>query len=244
MNTQTQTQKPVDISDIKPGDVFSEESHYVYQGSKNTGVNAQGDIQVTYQFKHLESKKTINLDAQYVKNLLTTADQYSEEIEVGLEDKYWTAKQLDEAKAKGTLEANSALREGDVKLKGIRNLWADIHTTKVFSVCFDKKGKALTKKAYNAARDKQVQEALTLLSSGTVPMADVIKSVQDNPVVPIEKGEERILRGYKVQFASTNGYYDVIDMDKDDDGKGSNLRKVNINEIKWLVIDGIRYIVE
>ena len=33
-------------------------------------------------------------------------------------------------------------------------------------------------------------------------------------------------------------------MDIEDDGKGSNIRKVNITEIKWLVVGGIKYIVE
>ena len=245
MNTQTQTQKlEVKLNEIQVGDVFSEESHYVYLGKKNTGVDNNGNIQATYQFKHLESQKTVNLDERYVAKLLQTADQYEKEEEVGREDKLWTPKQLEEAKKKGTLAADSTVREGDVRVKGIKNLWADIHTTKVFSVCFDKKGKELSKKAYNAAREKQIQDTLVLISSGKVTLEDAIKAIQDNPIVPVEKGEERILRGYKVQFASNNGFYDVVDMDLEDDGKGSNLRKVNINEIKWLVIDGVKYTVE
>ena len=75
-------------------------------------------------------------------------------------------------------------------------------------------------------------------------MEDAFKQIQETPILSIEKGDERVLRGYKVQFASTNGFYDVVDMDITDDGKGANLRKVNINEIKWLVVDGIRYVVE
>ena len=155
MRTQTQTQtqeqvkKPLNLDEIQVGDVFSEESHYVYLGQENG----------KRQFKHLESGQKVNLDDRYVSELLQTADQFTEEVEVGVEDKHWTQKQIDEAKKKGLLEADSAIREGDVKLKGIRSLWTDIHSTQVFSVCFNKKGKELTKKAYNAAKDKQIQEA-------------------------------------------------------------------------------------
>ena len=238
MSTQTQTQTQVEkrvlnINEMEVGDVFSEESHYVYLGKKDKA----------YQFKHLESKQVVNLDEKYVTELLQTADQFEEEVEVGREDKHWTQKQIDEAKKKGQLESDTTVREGDLKLKGIRSLWADIHTTKVFSVCFDKKGKELTKKAYNAAKDKQIQEALAQISTGKLTLEDAFKLIQENPVLQVEKGDERVLRGYKVQFASTNGFYDVVDMDIEDDGKGSNLRKVNINEIKWLVLDGVKYVV-
>ncbi len=247
MNTQTQVQTQknlVKITEIEVGDVFSEESHYVFMGSKNVGLDNQNNPISTYQFKHLESNKVINLDSKYVSELLTTADQYSEEITVGREDKFWTQKQIDDAKKKSQLEADTTIREGDIKLKGIRNLWADIHTTKVYSVCFDKKGKELTKKAFNALKDKQIQDALVNISSGKVTLEEAFKQIQETPILSVEKGDERVLRGYKVQFSSTNGFYDVIDMDLPDDGKGSNIRKVNINEIKWLVVDGIKYVVD
>jgi hypothetical protein len=234
MSTQTQvTKKPINLSEIEVGDVFSEESHYVYLGKTNN----------THDFKHLESGQVVHLDDAYVSELFQTADQFHEEVEVGVEDKFWTQKQIDDAKKKGTLEDDSQIREGDIKLKGIRNLWAEIHSTRVFSVCFNKKGKELTKKALNAAKAKQIEDALASVGTGKITLEDAFKLVQENPVFPIEKGEERVLRGYKVQFTSTNGFYDVIDMDVNDDGKGANVRKVNINEINWLVVDGIKYTV-
>jgi len=234
MNTQTEVvKKPINLNEIETGDVFSEESHYVYLGQENG----------KRQFKHLESGQKVNLDDRYVAELLQTADQYTEEVEVGVEDKHWTQKQIDEAKKKGLLEIDSTVREGDVKLKGIRSLWTDIHSTQVFSVCFNKKGKELTKKAYNAAKEAQIAHALTNISSGKVTLEEAFKEIQENPIFSTEKGEERVLRGYKVQFSSANGFYDVIDMDIEDDGKGSNLRKVNINEINWLVVRGVKYIV-
>lgn len=226
--------KPLNFAEINVGDVFSEESHYVYLGSKNQ----------QHQFKHLESNQVVNLDAKYVTELLKTADQYEEEVEVGVEDKTWTQKQIDEAKKKGTLEADSTVRDGDLKLKGIRSIWSDIHTTEVFSVCFNKKGKALTKKAYNALIDKQIQDALAETGTRKVTLEDVFRKVINNPINQVEAPVERVLRGYKVQFSSVSGFYDVVDMDIEDDGKGSNLRKVNITEIKWLVVAGVKYVVE
>ena len=53
--------------------------------------------------------------------------------------------------------------------------------------------------------------------------------------------EERILKGYKTQFKSINGLYDVIDLDITD---GNGKRQVNINTIKWLIFDDVKYIVE
>lgn len=235
MNTQTKetVKKPLNLNEIEVGDVFSEESHYIYLGEENG----------RRQFKHLESGQKVNLDDRYVSELLQTADQFTEDVEVGVEDKHWTQKQIEDAKTKGLLEADSLVREGDVKLKGIRSLWTDIHSTKVFSVCFNKKGKELTKKAFNTAKEKQIQEALANISSGKVTLEEAFKQIQETPIFPVEKGEERVLRGYKVQFSSANGFYDVIDMDIEDDGKNSNLRKVNINEINWLVVDGVKYVV-
>lgn len=229
----TQTKKTINTSEINAGDVFSEESHYVFLGLENG----------KHKFKHLESNQIVYLDTKYVSDLLQTADQYDEEIEVGVEDKFWTAKQIEEGKKKGTIEADSPLRDGDLKLKGIRSIWSDIHTTQVWSVCFNKKGKELTKKALTAAKEKQIQEALEAIVAKKQTLEEAFKSIQENPIFPVEAGDERILRGYKVQFVSNNGSYDVVDMDQDDNGKGSNLRKVNINEINWLVINGIKYVV-
>jgi hypothetical protein len=237
MSTQTKelTKKTIDVSDIEVGDVFSEESHYVF-----TGVNNN-----LYDFKHLESGQTIHLDEKYVSELLQTADQYYETITVGLEDKFWTQKQINEALKKGALTDDHGIREGDLKLKGIRSIWSEIHSKRVLAVCFNKKGKELTKKAFEALKQKQIDDTLVLVSSGKVTLEDAFKSIQNTPIVPVEKGEERILRGYKVQFVSVNGFYDVVDMDiPDDEGKGANLRKVNINEIIWLIVDGVKYVVE
>jgi len=132
------------------------------------------------------------------------------------------------------LKLTTAVREGDLKLKGIRSLWSDIHTTKVFSVCFDKKVKALTKKAYNAAKQSKLTMLWLISAPARYPwkmLSSSSKRTQSSKLKRARKESER-LQG---TIASTNGFYDVIDMDiEDPENKGANLRKVNINEIKMV----------
>lgn len=228
MSTATLKKTKINVSEIQKGDVFSEESHYIYEGWNGK----------TRQFKHLESGQTINLDDKYVEDLLTTADQYDKEQEVGREDKLWTAKQLKDAN-------NTANREGDVRVKGIRSIWSGIHTSKVFTVCFTKQGKELSDTQLQKAKDAKLQQVLDAIDKaqkakkGVVNAAkDAITDLLDNPIATYVPGDERVLRGYKVQFESITGNYDVIDMDINE------RRQVNVNTIKWLVVDGVKYIVK
>jgi hypothetical protein len=228
MSTATLKKTKINVSEIKTGDVFSEESHYIYEGWNGK----------TRQFKHLESGQTINLDDKYVEDLLTTADQYDKEQEVGREDKLWTAKQLKDAN-------NTVNREGDVRVKGIRSIWSGIHTSKVFTVCFTKQGKELSDTQLQKAKDAKLQQVLDAIDKaqkakkGVVNAAkDAITDLLNNPIATYVPGDERVLRGYKVQFESITGNYDVIDMDINE------RRQVNVNTIKWLVVDGVKYIVK
>ena len=52
------------------------------------------------------------------------------------------------------------------------------------------------------------------------------------------------LRGYKIQFESRDGRYDCVDMDITKTDKESGVRPVNINTIKYLIFDGVKYVVE
>jgi hypothetical protein len=228
MSTATLKKTKINVSEIKTGDVFSEESHYIYEGWNGK----------TRQFKHLESGQTINLDDKYVEDLLTTADQYDKEQEVGREDKLWTAKQLKDAN-------NTVNREGDVRVKGIRSIWSGIHTSKVFTVCFTKQGKELSDTQLQKAKDAKLQQVLDAIDKaqkakkGVVNAAkDAITDLLNSPIATYVPGDERVLRGYKVQFESITGNYDVIDMDINE------RRQVNVNTIKWLVVDGVKYIVK
>lgn len=61
------------------------------------------------------------------------------------------------------------------------------------------------------------------------------------PILPYEEGEDR---GYKIQFESRDGRYNCIDMDIQQTDKESGVRPVNINTIKYLIFDGVKYVVE
>ncbi len=62
--------------------------------------------------------------------------------------------------------------------------------------------------------------------------------------LPYEEGEDRVLRGYKIQFESRDGRYDCVDMDITKTDKESGIRPVNILTIKWLIYNGVKYVVE
>lgn len=228
----------INLKEIEEGDIFSEQSHYVYNGVKPGTSN--------YQFLHLESGNVVNLDEKYVGNLLQTADQYDSEVEVGIEDKKWTARQIEEAKFAATNTDNP--RVGDVRQKGILSIWADIHSQQVFTVNFNKANKELSQKAIDEAKFLQLSKALEAIGNAqknkkgvAMVASNAIKEIQDNPIIPITKGDERTLRGYKTQFDSINGVYDVIDMDI---RTGVAKRQVNVRAINWLCFNGVRYIVK
>ena len=241
--TKQKTNQPVkvDISWAKVGDVFSETSHYKLEGKSVGGL----------KFKHLGTGKTVDFTTAYVEQMLITADQFHSEETVGKEDKHWTAKQIDEAVAKGDLPKDPKLqpREGDVRIPGIRTIWANIYGPDVFTVCFNKADKAKSKRQLQKEKDEQLTTALSKLKGATAATvksnaAKVIEEIQNNPILDYEAGEERILRGFKVQFSSINGSYDVVDMDLPDTDSAGGRRKVNVNEIKWLIYHGVRYVVE
>lgn len=58
------------------------------------------------------------------------------------------------------------------------------------------------------------------------------------------EGEDRVLRGYKMQFVSRDGKYKCMDMDIERTEKETGERLVNINTISQLIYNGVKYIVE
>jgi len=224
----------IKIDQIELGDVFSEQSYYRVTDLKSS----------TVVFTHTKSGKEVELGHSYVTDLLHTADQYEKEVTIGLLDKVFTAKQIEEAKKK---DPNFSAQVGDLKLEGIKTVWANVGS-KVFTVCFEKKGKELSKTAYDKAIAKQTQDALDQINTAQTgrkgvakTAAQVIEEVIRNPVTKFEKGEERILRGYKLQHESEDGFYQVADLDIT---TGDNKRLVNLNTAKWLVVGGVKYIKE
>ena len=206
----------VNIKEIQKGDIFSEASHYIAQKVEKDKII----------FTHLESGREISLSNEYVKNLLNTSDQYEKEVKVGREDK-----------KDGTL--------------GIRSIFENIKSSEVFTVVFTKQDKAKTKKQYEAELAEQREKAIELIEkakkykkSMATAYKEAIEFIQSNPIKDYTPGEERVLRGYKLQFTSRDGKYKCMDMDITRTDKETGERLVNINTITQLVVNGVKYIVE
>ena len=196
--------------EIKQGDILSESSHYKVKNILDSSVILE----------HFESNNEVSIDKDYLHNFCNTADSYIAEIKVTKEDK-----------KDGTL--------------GIRSIWENIYSTKVFTVCFKKQDKPKSKKKLQEEIDtivEQFSNSIDAIKNSKKGVANAAKNLVtelvNNPVLPYEEGEDRILRGYKIQFESRNGKYQCIDMDI------NNVRLVNINTIKWLIIDNTKYIVQ
>lgn len=69
-------------------------------------------------------------------------------------------------------------------------------------------------------------------------------ALMSNPIPKVVEGEDRVLRGYKVQFESRDGRYNCVDMDIQRTDKENGIRPVNILTIKWLIYNGVKYTVE
>lgn len=206
----------VNIKEIQIGDIFSEESHYIVKSVAKDKV----------LFEHLESGHEVSLTHDYVKGLLNTSDQYDKEVKVTKEDK----------------------KDGT---PGIRTIFEGIKSSEVFTVIFLKQDKPKTKKQYNAEREAQREEAVALIDKAKKAkksMAEAYKvalgHIQDNPIKDVINGEERVLRGYKTQFVSRDGKYRCLDMDVKRTSTETGERLVNINTIKALYFNGVKYVVE
>ena len=200
--------------EIKKGDILSESSHYRVKNILGNSVILE----------HFESKNEVSIDKDYLRNFCNTADSYIAEIKVTKEDK-----------KDGTL--------------GIRSIWENIYNSKVFTVCFKKQDKPKSKKKLQEEIDtivEQFSNSIDAIKNSKKGVANAAKNLVtelvNNPVLPYEEGEDRVLRGYKIQFESRDGKYQCIDMDIED--SENNVRLVNINTIKWLIIDNTKYIVQ
>ena len=198
---------------FKKNDVLSEISHY-----KVLGINFDGSIKVL----HIESNEEATIGKSYTEKYIKSADYYTEEVKVGKEDK-----------KDGTL--------------GIRSIWENIHSSQVFTVCFKKQNKPKSQKKLNAEISSLIESFSNEIDNvknnkkGVANCAkQLIEELVKNPILPYEEGEDRVLRGYKIQFESRDGRYDCVDMDITNE---TNIRPVNINTIKWLIYNGVKYVV-
>lgn len=201
---------------IKKGQIYSETSHYIVEGIRFNSIDC----------KHYESGDNVTLSADYVNKFLNSADSYEKEVKVTKEDK-----------KDGTL--------------GIRSIWENIHSGQVFTVCFKKQDKLKSSKKFKEEVNEivvKVCEEIDKVKSSKKGVAEwaknTIYSLMLNPISKYEEGEERVLRGYKIQFESRDGRYNCVDMDIVKTDKESGIRPVNINSIKWLIYDNVKYVVE
>lgn len=206
----------VNLREIEVGDIFSEESHYVVKEVKSESV----------VFKHLESGKTANLSNEYVYSMLNTSDQYEKEVKVTREDK----------------------KDGT---PGIRTIFEGIKSSEVFTVVFKKQDKAKTKKQFESEKEAQIMEATSMIDkakrqkkSMATAYKEALEFVQSNPIKDYTEGEDRVLRGFKIQFVSRDGKYRCMDMDIEKTEKDTGERLVNINTISQLIYNGVKYTVE
>lgn len=205
-----------DIKELKSGAVLSESSHYIVKDILGSNV----------RLTHYESNSEVTIDLNYLKKYTNSADLFTRTEKVTKEDK----------------------RDGTL---GIRSIWENIHSGQVFTVCFKKQDKPKTKKRLNEEIDtlvSQFSEDIDKVKASKKGVADrakeLITKLVKEPILPYEEGEDRILRGYKIQFESRDGRYDCVDMDIVRTEKESGIRPVNILTIKWLIFNGVKYIVE
>ena len=204
------------INQLKQGSIISESSHYVV--NRISGSRAW--------LTHFERGEEVEIGVSYLKNYTNSADLYTQEVKVTKEN------QKD-----GTL--------------GIRSIWESIHSGQVFTVCFKKQDKPKSKRKIQEEVDaiiEQFSNSIDEVKNNKKGVANAAKNLIteliNNPVLPYEEGEERVLRGYKIQFESRDGRYNCVDMDITRTEKESGIRPVNINTISYLIFDGIKYIVE
>lgn len=204
------------INQLKQGSIISESSHYIV--SRVSGSNAW--------LTHFESGEEVQIGMSYLKNYTNSADLFETTVKVTKEDK-----------KDGTL--------------GIRSIFEKIHSGQVFTVCFKKQDKPKSKRKLQEeinAIVEQFSNSTDTVKNNKKGVANAAKNLitelVNNPVLPYEEGEDRVLRGYKIQFESRDGRYDCVDMDITKTDKESGIRPVNINTIKWLIFNGVKYIVE
>lgn len=204
------------INQLKQGSIISESSHYIVNRVSGS----------TAWLTHFESGEEVQIGMSYLKNYTNSADLFETIVKVTKEDK-----------KDGTL--------------GIRSIWENIHSGQAFTVCFKKQDKPKSKRKLQEEIDtivEQFSNSIDAVKNSKKGVANAAKNLVtelvNNPVLPYEEGEDRVLRGYKIQFESRDGRYNCIDMDIQQTDKESGVRPVNINTIKYLIFDGVKYVVE
>ena len=204
------------INELREGSVISESSHYIVKSIAGS----------TARLTHYESGEEVQIGLTYLKGYTNSADLYDATVKVTKEDK-----------KDGTL--------------GIRSIWENIHSGQVFTVCFKKQDKPKSKRKLQEEIDaivEQFSNSIDTVKNNKKGVANAAKNLitelVNNPILPYEEGEERVLRGYKIQFVSRDGKYKCMDMDIERTEKETGERLVNINTISCLIYNGVKYVVE
>ena len=165
----------------------------------------------------------VYIGKEYIHNYLESADEFTNEVKVTREDK-----------KDGTL--------------GIRSIFEGIHGSQVFTVCFKKQDTPKSQRKLNAEIATLISDfskEIDTIQKNKKGVAEAAKKFAEelikHPILPYEEGEDRVLRGFKIQFESRDGRYNCIDMDIEDT---NNVRPVNINTIRWIILGGTKYVVE
>ena len=160
------------IEELKSGAVLSESSHYIVKDIMGS----------TVVLTHYESNQEVQIGLDYLKHYTNSADLFTSVEKVTKEDK----------------------RDGTL---GIRSIWEGIHSGQVFTVCFKKQDKPKTKKRLNEEIDalvNQFSEDIDKVRASKKGVADrakeLITKLVREPILPYEEGEDRVLRGYKIQL--------------------------------------------
>lgn len=206
----------IKITNIKEGDVFSEESHYKVISKNISSIH----------FLHIESNTEISIDKSYVEKLLKSADQFSEVKEVTKEDK--------KDGTPGIRSIFESIHSGQVFTVVFKKQDTP-KSTKKFKAEVDAIAEKLCDEIDKVKNSKK----------GVADWAKkTIYALMNNPVSKVEEGEMRTLRGFKLQFNSRDGKYRCLDMDIERTDKETGERFVNINTISELIYNGVKYIVK
>lgn len=176
----------IDIKDLKTGDIFSENSHYI--------LTSKNDKKKEYIFEHTESKMSVRLTEQYILDLLKTANSYSKEVEVTKEDS----------------KSGPGIR---TIWENIHS--QQVFTVCFKKQDKPKTAKSIAEEQGNIRRiaTEKIEKAKKAKKSIADAYEEALAYVQSNPVLEYLPGEDRILKGYKTQFSSRDGRYDCMDID-------------------------------
>ncbi len=235
----------IKLDQIKTGDTFSELSTYVVNDVKGQKID----------FLHVESNSPVRIDFSYIQDCMVSGEQFDSTVTVGLQDKYHTAKTVEEAIKSGKFKNEEEFPQvGQVRLKGIQTIFKEIPFKHVFTAVYRKKGTELTEKQLATKKAKLVLDAVARLETIKKQKKGVLDASKeefmkllDTNIESYTPGEKRTFHGHKLGGGSATGFYSVKDL-KFPDGVSAdvtkNTRLLNINTLEELIVDGVKYILE